>query len=185
VLASGRIEDLGERWRHPAEAMDMILDRWDPPDLIDRIIGAMDIDMKNMRAGTLFVRDGPVRPETYPEPVGLEVGQEDLGSTYLRLTVTAASDCYLRISQSFYPHQQVLLDGKPWTEVYRSAMEFIVIRFPAGRHTVEVRAVLSPVRKVFLAISGAVLCLMLLLSTRIRKPEDRSRSAPFPALTGS
>ena len=181
VLASGRIEDLGERWRYPGKGMDMILDRWNPPDLLDRIIGAMDIDMKNMRAGTLFVRDGPEQPETYPEPVGpVEVGQEDFGSTYLRLTVTAASDCYVRISQSFYPHQQVLLDGKPWPDVYRSGMEFIVIRFPAGAHTVEVRAVLSPVRKAFLAISVGVLCLMVLLATRIRKPKDRSRSAPLP-----
>ena len=84
--------------------------------------------------------------------------------TSLELTLTAGSDCYLRISQSYYPYQQILLDGEPVVDVYRSAMDFIVIPFPKGRHTVEIRAVLSPVRKIFLGISCCVLLLTLCLS---------------------
>jgi hypothetical protein len=164
VVASARIEELGERLKPPSTLKDIFLNRWNPPDLLERIIHAMELDRKNMQAGKILVRDGPAHPVQYPEPVGpIRVDQEELRMTSMRLAVTAGSDCYLRISQSHYPYQQILLDGEP-VDVYRSAMDFIVIPFPKGQHTVEIRAVLSPLRKTFLGISFCVLLLTLCLS---------------------
>ena len=173
VLASPSIENLAANLKPPGDLLDFVLDRWDPPDTTDRILFAMDIDTAGRRARKILVQSGADTAPSFREPTGpIRVGAQELGTTFLRLTVSSASDCYLRISQSDYPHQRVLLDGTPCPRVFRSAMGFIVIPFPKGEHTVEVRAVLSPLRKFSLALSAVFTGLWIaLLCVYLKKPK--------------
>lgn len=158
IVATNRLEPAGERWTLPRNAPDLVLDRWSPPDPIAEILAGMEFDPARMRAKRIYVREEAAPLVASPDlPESVRVEKQDLGLSWLRLRVFSSSDCFLQISQSFYRYQTVSVDGMPCPRVYRSALDFIVIPFPAGTHTVEVRAVLSPIRKITLAFSGLVL----------------------------
>ena len=155
VLASPRIENVAADLKPPQHLLDFVLDRWDPPDSTDRIVAAMGIDTARRQARKILVQTGATQAPAFREPSRpIRVEAQEAGTTFLRLVVSSDSDCYLRISQSWFPHQKVLLDGTPCPSIYRSAMDFIVVPFPAGEHTVEIRAVLSPVRKLSLGLTA-------------------------------
>jgi len=155
VLAAATLENIQHKWEAPASPLEFIQDRWTPPDAVDRLLAAMEMDDKTNSAKRILVRSGTDAPPPFPEPLGpVSVGPQELGTTTMRFSISAGSDCYLRISHSWFPHLQVLLDGKPVNKVYRSAMDFLVIPFPEGEHRVEVRAVLSPLRRFCLAVSA-------------------------------
>ena len=178
VLASHRLDAVEKGWGPPARLTDLVLDRWNPPDLLERLLASMDIDPAHRTARRILVRDGPPLPAPLPgpvEPIRVEEQEEEL--TRIRLAVTAGSDCFLRLSQSYYPYQRVLLDGHPVERVYRSAMDFIVIPFPAGRHRIEVQAVLSPLRKGCLAASAGALAITLLLGVAGSLPRGAPRGS--------
>jgi hypothetical protein len=162
IVATNRLEPARDRWPLPRNAVDLVLDRWDPPDPIGEILSTMEFDPARMRAKRIWIREEGAPLEVSPQlPDSVQVEEQELGLSWLRLRVSASSDCFLQLSQSFYPYQSVLLDGAPCPKVYRSVMDFIVIPFPAGTHTVEVRAFLSPIRKATLALSGFVLAGMV------------------------
>ncbi|MEW6443405.1 MAG: 6-pyruvoyl-tetrahydropterin synthase-related protein [bacterium] len=198
VLASHRLEPAPESWRLPDTALDLVLDRWEQPDGIEQMLRAMEIDRSRLSAARLFVRSGGVTPAGYAQPPdSIRVEEEQLGYTWTRLKVTASSDCYLQLSQSSFPHQRILLDGAEVAASFRSAMDFIVIPFPRGTHTIEVRALLSPLRKRTLGISFALCAVLLGLALgrglgaarRRADPSRRGREAearhgtPIPAAT--
>lgn len=158
IVATNRLEPAADRWPMPRNALDLVLDRWTPPDPIREILATMEFDPASGRAKKIWIRGqaGPFETSFEP-PSSVQVEAQEMGLSWLRLRISASSDCYLQISQSFYAYQTVLLDGMPCPRVYRSVLDFIVIPFPAGTHTVEVRALLSPIRKATLALSGFVL----------------------------
>lgn len=163
IVATNRLEPARDRWALPRNAADLVLDRWDPPDPIGEMLSTMEFDPARMRAKKIWIRDEGAPLEASPQlPDSVRIEEQELGLSWLRLRVSSSSDCYLQLSQSFYPYQTVSLDGAPCPEVYRSVMDFIVIPFPAGTHTVEVRAVLSPIRKATLALSCFVLAGMVI-----------------------
>ena len=88
---------------------------------------------------------------------------------------TQLRDYAVRISLSWFPHLQVLVDGKPIHNVYRSAMDFLVIPFPEGEHRVEIRAVLSPLRRFCLAVSALFsgVWIVLLFKWTFRSREEK------------
>jgi len=185
AIASSCVEGIGDRLGAPQDPLDFVQDRWDPPDAVERLIAAMGIDLETRLARKIPVRDGPEASRCFPGPAGpVTLGEQELSANSLRFSVSAPSDCFLQISHSYYPYLRVLIDGRPCEEILRSALDFVVVPFPGGTHTVAIEAVLSPLRQASLAASG--LCLTLWLSLffvygcrRMRRtlPPERARES--------
>ncbi|MFH1562063.1 MAG: YfhO family protein [Nitrospirota bacterium] len=54
------------------------------------------------------------------------------------ITASSPTDCFLFLSDTYYPGWRAFIDGKP-TKIYRANYTFRAISFPKGTHTVEFR----------------------------------------------
>lgn len=159
VLASSR-------WRAMSPDLELPAEGWErpfgvessPPGAIERIVAEMGVDRSAATARTVILRSAPA----------VALG-ESLGDGAPRLTVrstvvTPASvtldveldrPAYLRLAQSYYPHQRVSIDGER-TKAVPDVTYASVVTVPEGRHRIELRGGWSPLRKVLGVLSLAV-----------------------------
>jgi hypothetical protein len=76
----------------------------------------------------------------------------------LQLSVTG--DCYARLAYSYYPELQVLVDDAP-VRTWETADHFLLIRLPAGRHSIVVRPTTTRIRRATAGVSAIALMLCI------------------------
>jgi hypothetical protein len=117
-------------------------------------------------------RDGnappPLRNGEIVSLTGVQVVRE--GAERIRIRLTAARDCLIVISESYYPFWRGELDGKP-TEVLRVSCALMGVEVPAGQHEIMLRY--EPPRTYAVA---AIVSIVTLVSGAGYAIRDRLRS---------
>ncbi len=166
ALASSRVRPVvGERLVRAGEFF--VADDW------SALLDSVGVDLGTNSVSFIPVTSGP---DSLPGQPVLRVSETDVRHQSARLKVAADRDCFLRLALSYYPWLRVTLDGEPVS--FRETKDhFIWLRLPAGTHSVEVTAPLTPLRRVTLFVSGlsALACLGTVLVRR-RRP-DRNPGA--------
>jgi hypothetical protein len=137
--------------------------------LVAPLLDRMQVDMTRGVAGELISRDPAFRLD----------GAND-GAESLRLTVSSYTadlkrvavaydsnrDAAGQLPYTYFPYLRVTLDG---TEVpfYRSAFNTILVRLPAGAHTVRILGVPPPLQAAMLWLSLAAFIVTLLVPGRL------------------
>ncbi len=126
------------------------------------------LDMLRIDPGRKRVNFIPVAADreydSLPGQAAVEVRDVAIRNQDVKLKVRTDCDCFLRLALSFYPELRVLVDGRE-TEFHETRDHFMYLRCPAGTHTIEVTAPLTPIRRVMLVVSILTLaaCLVMLL----------------------
>jgi hypothetical protein len=152
VLASNRLQ--------PFPAEQLVLDRsfyvsddWRP------VLDSLRIDQPCHRVNFIPVTASPC-PDSLPDLPKIEVFYEQIRNQSVSLELGTSSDCFLRLSLSYYPELRVRLDGHA-VEFHETKDHFIYLNCPAGGHRIEVRAPLTPLRRAMLAVSALALLFFL------------------------
>lgn len=128
------------------------------------------IDSSRKRLSFIPVRSG-CRQQTLPGLPTVEILDSRIQHQSVNLKVKASCDCFLRLALSYYPWLRVLLDGEE-VRFFETRAHFVYLRLPAGTHTIEVTAGLTPIRRWTLLFSVLVLvvCVAALLVPERRRP---------------
>lgn len=132
----------------------------DEPKMLPReIIPRMKLNKKTASAQTIFSMN-PI-PDYQPLPpsqIQLLEYRQTVNRTHLK--IQSQTDTYLQISHSYYKYLHLTVDEKS-IPFYPTTLELILIRFPAGTHTVEISPILSPLRKAtfFFSTISLFICL--------------------------
>jgi hypothetical protein len=117
----------------------------DPKELCRTIIPRMKLNKDTATAENLFSLDPFPDYQPLPTPhIQLVDYRQTVNRTHL--TVRSDQDTYLRISHAYYKYLSLNLDGKA-IPFYPSTLGFILVRFPAGTHSIEISPIFSPLRK--------------------------------------
>lgn len=166
------------RWRPMTPDLDLPAEGWErpfevdssPPGAMDRIVAEMRIDRAAATASTLILRSPPAAAlgESAGPAPRLVVHSTAVTPATVVLDLEIDRAAYLRVAQSYYPHQRVSLDGVRVAAVpdvtYAS-----VVTVLAGRHRLELRGGWSPLRQVLAVTSAAVGVVACVLEWRSRR----------------
>lgn len=128
---------------------------------------ASEMHLERDQATAAFL---PVQSAAAPLPGALPSGgrlavtvyEHKVESQYVRLRYALTEPAYLQLSYGYYPYLRVTIDGQQ-TTTFPTTFGLIGLTSPAGRHTIEVVPVLSPLRRVVGVVNvGALLCLAAL-----------------------
>jgi hypothetical protein len=86
--------------------------------------------------------------------VQLKVRDYQVELTRVRIDYEVSQPAVLQLSYSVYPYLQLYLDGRQ-TEYFATAFSLIGLVTPAGEHQIELRPVLSPLRRVSFVLDVA------------------------------
>ena len=136
-------------------------------ELVVPLMASMKIDLPRGVADTLITRDNDLR-EDIQASEALRPEILDASTDLKRVTVRYRSnlDAFGQLPYNYFPYLQVEVDGRP-APFYRSAMNHILLRVPAGEHVVTVRGVIPPLQAQLLWASLAASLLVILLPRRL------------------
>lgn len=138
ILASGNVLSMSDQDK-------------DPKELCRTIIPGMKLNKDTATAENLFSLEPIPDYQPLPTPhIQLVDYRQTVNRTFL--TVQSDQDTYLRISHAYYKYLELTLDEKS-TPFYPSTLGFILVRFPAGTHTIEISPIFSPLRQVTMVFS--------------------------------
>jgi len=127
--------------------------------ITDRIIGSMKLS-ENQPIAEMFILHEDSKNILHDENKGRTRENEEFTVTSVRETHDSFSanyysseDGYIRAAYSYFPYSSVKIDGGRTDNVYRSIMNFFVVKVPAGNHTLEIRYSISPLRMLLILIS--------------------------------
>ncbi len=134
------------------------------------LLSLVRIDPSRKRLSFIPVK-GRCRHQTLSGLPTVEVLDSRIQHQSVNLKVRASCDCFLRLALSYYPWLRVLLDGEE-VEFSETKAHFVYLRLPAGTHTIEVTAGLTPIRRWTLLLSLLVLvaCVVAFLIPERRRP---------------
>jgi hypothetical protein len=129
------------------------------PDLVE----GMRIDPVANSAARIPVLAAPEEAEAAPAgPLRLTVRDYRVDLKSVRLDYELNEPGYLQLSYSAYPYLHLYLDGQR-VDYFSTAFYLIGLHSPAGRHTIELRPVLSTLRLLCYWLDGVGLLAIALL----------------------
>jgi len=151
-----------------------------PWENVSSVITRMGINSTGNSAAMIPLSDdadnaGAAADETVPVQPEVTVLQHEVKTAQVKILVNSTKDGYAQLSYAYYPWMDVQVDGRE-TKAFKSAFNLLVIRLPAGEHTITITPRLTPLRKVTFLVSmlTAAIAAFLLVHQRIFKPgEDR------------
>jgi hypothetical protein len=136
-------------------------------ELVEPLIAAMHVDLRRGVAGALITRDGDLReelPQAGPLTAEIVSFETDLKTVAVRYR--SDGDAFGQLPYNYFPYLSVAVDGSP-VRFYRSAMNQILLRVPAGDHLVTVRGVTPPLQSRLLWLSLAMSILVVAVPRRL------------------
>jgi hypothetical protein len=136
-------------------------------ELVAPLLDAMGLDMERGVARQLVSDDPAIHGETGPLGA-LRVDVERFSVDLKRVSVAyrSSAEAFGQLPFTYFPYLEVGLDGAP-VPFYRSAMNTILVRLPAGAHTVSILGVAPPLQYWMLWISLAALVVTMLVPSRV------------------
>jgi hypothetical protein len=167
LIASARLESPGSA---PGYAADNAIERreyFDPetydydPALYESavlpLVAYMGIDRKTATARALLADSADFAAAPQPDaPRQLAIERFEVTLETATIDYELDAEAFGRLSFTWFPYLDVRVDDEP-IPFHPSAMGSILVRLPAGAHTISVRGVASPLRKQTFAFSLAVL----------------------------
>jgi hypothetical protein len=132
---------------------------------IGDLIKAMQIDRQTKTAALIPVSSSlevGKPPGGGVGPLHLTVEGYQVGLTTMSLEYRVSQPAVLQLSYSAYPYLELYLDGVR-TSYFNTAFDLIGLITPAGEHRIELRPVLSPMRKISYGLDVLGLCGIALL----------------------
>jgi hypothetical protein len=144
-------------------------------ELVEPLIAAMRVEMTDGVAGALISRDGDLQGELTPVGVTAEILDftTDLQRVFVRYR--SNTDAFGEMSYNYFPYLHVDVDDRP-VPFYRSAMNHILLRLPAGEHRVTIRGAVPPLQASLLWFSLVASLGVLVVPRRLFASVDRSRA---------
>ena len=142
-------------------------------DLVRPLITAMGLDMANRQAATLIARDEQAVTDL-GDAGALESETIAFATSLKRVDVRyrANLDAMGQLPFTYFPHLRVEVDGAV-VPFFRSAMDHIIVRAPAGEHTITISGLMPPMQYQMAWLSFASLLAVVLLPTRAFRPLER------------
>jgi hypothetical protein len=147
----------------------------EPGARISALVEGLRLDRASATADHIPVTAALPRPATAAAgPINLRIIRYEVRLTSVVLEYDLSQPAYLQLSYSAYPYLAAYLDGEPH-DYFWTAFHLVGFASPAGRHTVELRPFLSPVRVATYWLDAVgVLAIAALALTARRKPRARS-----------
>ena len=143
-------------------------------ELVEPLMATMHVDRTRGTADTLITRDGDLREELTPsQPLEAEIVDFSTDLKRVRVRYRSNVEAFGQLPYNFFPYLRVEVDGLP-VKFYRSAMNQILLRVPAGEHVVAVRGINPPLLARLMWLGLAVLILVSLAPRRLFASVDRS-----------
>ena len=135
--------------------------------LVEPLLGTMRVDLAHATADTLITRDGELR-ETLTAASPLQFGVLNFTTDLKHVTVRYRlnGDAFGELPFNYFPYLDVTIDGQP-TPFYRSAMNKVIVRAPAGEHVVAIHGVAPPLQAQLLWLGLGVSLLTVAVPRRV------------------
>jgi hypothetical protein len=142
-------------------------------ELVRPLVETMKVDMTRGVAGALVTRDDRARVDL-GSPDTLRADILEFSTTLKRVTVRYQSnqEAFGRVPYTYFPHLRVEVDGQQ-VEFYRSGMDQILVRLPAGEHTVTVHGLMPPLQYQMSWLSAISFATVLLVPRRLFSTLER------------
>jgi 6-pyruvoyl-tetrahydropterin synthase related domain len=136
-------------------------------ELVQPLIKTMGLDMPRGVARTLIARDEGAVGDLGPVEL-IDAQILDFSTSLKRVDVRYRSthDAIGQLPYTFFPHLRVEIDGAR-TPFFRSAMDQILVRVPAGDHTVTIHGLMPPLQYRMAWLSAISLLAVLFVPTRV------------------
>ena len=135
-------------------------------ELVWPLMRIMNVNPRESTAEVLVAGEDVPGFETSSEPLTAEVlaFSSNLNRTEIRYVASGAS--MGRVALTYFPYLDVRVDDVP-VPFHRSAMHNILVRLPAGEHTVTVRGVAPPFQRAMAWVSVAALMAVVCAPSRV------------------
>ncbi len=127
----------------------------------ERLLDTVSIDFERNRINFIPVKETQSY-ESLPGQAEVLVLESNLRHHQITLRLVTKNESFLRLAFSYYPELKILIDGRP-IKFFETKDHFIYLKCPAGMHTLEITASLTPFRKSLLFLSGITLLISLLV----------------------
>jgi hypothetical protein len=136
--------------------------------LVGPLLDRMQVDMTRGVAGELISRDPAFRADQAGSGEALRLAVTAYTADLKRVAVGYASnrDAAGQLPYTYFPYLRVTLDGAE-VPFYRSAFNTILVRLPAGAHTIRLLGVAPPLQAAMLWLSLAAFVVTLLVPGRL------------------
>src|SRR5262249_41026782 len=134
--------------------------------LVAPLLDRMQVDMTRGVARQLVSRDPAFRLDTGADALQLTVTNYTADLKRVAVGYQSNRDAAGQLPYTYFPYLHVTLDGSD-LPFYCSAFNTILVRLPAGAHTVRILGVAPPLQVTTLWISLAALVVTLLVPGRL------------------
>lgn len=131
-------------------------------------------DLRNNTCERIYIR-GQEELSTLGTQPSAEVLQHEVRAQRVDLRVRVSSDSFVRLAYAYSPFLKVTVDGRE-VESMQTAGRFIALFLAEGEHEIALQAQLSPLRRIFLSLSAALLLVLLAAAWRESKRPARTCS---------
>ena len=113
--------------------------------------------------------DGACARAQYSQPLSAEVLSFSTDLKHVAVRYRSNEDAFGQLPYNYFPYLHVEIDGAA-VPFYRSAMNHVLVRTPAGEHTLAINGVIPPLQAQLLWLSLAAGALVILVPRRLFAP---------------
>lgn len=126
----------------------------------------MQIDVPSGTSKHIFIKGYWPREEHGQTPQ-IDVQTHTVAHQRIDLTVTASTDCFVRLAYAYYPYLHIRINGQETTP-YETADRFIALKLAQGKNHITIEAYQSPLRRTLMYLNLSILCVCAILLYRHR-----------------
>lgn len=141
-------------------------------ELVLPLLSTMQVDLNRGVAQTLITRSGDLRADLGSSAeLGTDIVSFSTDLKRVAVRYRSNLDAFAQLPFNFFPYLDVEIDGQR-VPFYRTAMNHVLLRAPAGEHAVTIRGVMPPLQAQLMWLSLATAVVVVLLPRRLFSTVD-------------